>query len=496
MQNGNGFPLALPSGTILAGKYITERVLGQGGFGITYAATDHGTGELVAIKEYFPDTLVTRTGTYGVSPFPGPREENFLYGKTCFLNEAKTLAAFNGNQGVVRVYSYFEEYNTAYFSMEYVDGISLQRYIDDRNGRIAWEEARLLLAPVMDALVDVHARGIIHRDIKPENIFISRNGMVKLLDFGSARYSIGEKSQSLDVVITHGFAPWEQYSRHSRQGPFTDVYALAATLYYASTGTLPPDSVDRVEKDTLIPPRELNPEIPPAAQAVLLKALAVRPQNRFKTMASFRKALDSACTLVARPAQPIRKPQPQPVQQPMRQPQPQPVQQPIWQPMPQPVQQPIWQPMAQPMQQPIPQPAPIQQPILQPQSQPMLSPESIPQARPQPAPQPMPQPQPLPQKPQKLSKQPKPPKQQKASGAQDPQSASGKPGGRKAVWIVLLAFVLAALVIAGILISRGSRSGTMKGSGGSTSSSSYGSVSGSTSVERGRDSIHEYSAGG
>ena len=294
MQDREKYPLALPEGAILNGRYIVGRILGQGGFGITYEAQDYQTNELVAVKEYFPDSLVTRSGTHSVTAYSGEREEHFLYGRECFLDEAKTLAEFNGNRGVVQVYTYFEENGTAYFAMEYVDGISLQQFIDNSGGRIGWLAAEKTLTEVMDALAAVHSKGIIHRDIKPENIFLSKDGSVKLLDFGSARYSMGEKSRSLDIVITHGFAPWEQYSRHRRQGAYTDVYALAATFYYAVTGVIPPDSVDRVDTDMLVPPRQLNPQIPPQAEKVLLKALAVRPANRYQTMREFRKALSGA----------------------------------------------------------------------------------------------------------------------------------------------------------------------------------------------------------
>lgn len=285
------FPHALPHGTILAGKYITGRVLGQGGFGITYAAQEHRTGELVAIKEFYPDTMAGRGASNSVVPFSGQRGDDFAYGKTTFLDEAKTLAEFNQNPNVVHVYTYFEENGTAYFAMEYAEGTSLQQYIKDHGGKIGWEEAERILLPVMDALAAVHAKGLIHRDIKPENIMIAQNGTVKLLDFGSARYSLGEKSRSLDVVLTHGFSPREQYSRHGRQGPYTDVYALAATFYYAVTGRVPPDSIDRIDEDTLILPSSLGISVSAEKEDALMDGLAVRSENRYQTMGAFREAL-------------------------------------------------------------------------------------------------------------------------------------------------------------------------------------------------------------
>ena len=284
------YPLALPAGTVLNGQYILGRVLGQGGFGITYVAQDHRTGMLVAVKEYFPDTMATRSQGPSVSAYTGQREENFTYGKECFLNEAKTLAEFIGNPNIVRVYSYFEENNTAYFVMEYVQGTSFQDYLKDR-GKISWQEAKWILFPVMEALAAVHRKGIVHRDVTPDNIYITRDGQVKLLDFGAARYSLGDKSRSLDVVLKHGFAPKEQYSRHGRQGPFTDVYALGATFYFAITGRIPPDSIDRQDEDDLILPSSLGVKIPVGVEDALCKALAVSAQDRFQNMGDFQLAL-------------------------------------------------------------------------------------------------------------------------------------------------------------------------------------------------------------
>ena len=289
-ENQGKYPLALPEGTILNGQYILGRVLGQGGFGITYVAQDHRNGNLVAVKEYFPDTMATRSQGYTVSAYTGQREENFTYGKECFLNEAKTLAEFIGNPNIVRVYSYFEENNTAYFVMEYVQGTSFQDYLKER-GRIPWQEAKWILFPVMEALAAVHAKGIVHRDVTPDNIYITKKGEVKLLDFGAARYSLGDKSRSLDVVLKHGFAPKEQYSRHGRQGPFTDVYALGATFYFAITGRIPPDSIDRQDEDELILPSSLGIKIPVGVEDALCKALAVSAQDRFQSMGDFQLAL-------------------------------------------------------------------------------------------------------------------------------------------------------------------------------------------------------------
>lgn len=287
------FPHALPHGTVLGGRFITGRVLGQGGFGITYIAQDHQTGGRAAIKEFFPDTMVSRGAANSAVPFTGQRGDDFTYGKAAFLSEAETLAQFNENPNIVHVYSYFEENGTAYFAMEYVEGASFQEYINRSGGRVSWADAERILFPVMDALAAVHARGLIHRDVKPDNIMIASDGStaVKLLDFGSARYSLGEKSRSLDVVLTHGFSPKEQYSRHGRQGPYTDVYALAATFYYAVTGHKPPDSIDRMERDDLVMPTSLGAQLSLQQEDAILRGLAVQPEDRWQSIAEFRAAL-------------------------------------------------------------------------------------------------------------------------------------------------------------------------------------------------------------
>ena len=300
------YPMALPEGTVLAGQYIVDKVLGQGGFGITYMATDHKTGQRVAIKEFFPDALATRHETIAI-PYNGERSESFEYGKKCFLDEAQTLAQFIGNENIVKIHTYFEENDTGYFVMDFVEGESLEDYIKQR-GRLDWEETARILIPIMDALGAVHARGIVHRDVTPDNIYITTDGTVKLLDFGAARYSIGDKSRSLDIVLKHGFAPKEQYVRRGRQGPFTDVYALGATFYYALTGQRPPDSVSRIDEDELIPPSTLGVKLPEAVENAILQAMSVQAGDRFQTMAAFKRAMKISAEGAKQKAAPVAAP--------------------------------------------------------------------------------------------------------------------------------------------------------------------------------------------
>ncbi len=287
------YPNALRPGSILNGKYIVGRVIGQGGFGITYIAKDYKTGERVAIKEYLPSEFAGRNGN-SVQAFSKDQKENFEYGKEQFLSEAKTLAAFNGDEHIVRIYSFFEENNTAYFAMEYVDGLALDKYMAQQGGRLTVAEANRFLLPLMESLNKVHAKGIVHRDIAPDNIIVTKDGSVKLIDFGAARYSTGEKSRSLDVILKHGFAPPEQYMRRGCQGPFTDVYALAATYYYAITGKLLPDSVERTFEDTIMLPHTLGVKISRKQEDALLKALEVNAADRYQNMGDFHREMVQA----------------------------------------------------------------------------------------------------------------------------------------------------------------------------------------------------------
>ncbi len=290
MPERENYPLALPIAALLQERYRIEKVLGQGGFGITYLAKDEKLGKSVAIKEYFPSFLSTRAGST-VSSLSGESTEYFNYGITCFIQEAKTLAQFSNVRGVVNVQDYFEENGTAYFIMEYVDGIRFDEYIKAQGGKITMEKALEVLLPVMNALEVVHSQGIIHRDVTPDNIYITHDGEVKLLDFGAARYSLGDKSRSLDVVLKHGYAPKEQYSRRGRQGPYTDVYTLGVCFYVALTGKKPSDSIERLDKDDLIPPSQLGVDITDRQESAILTAMAVKAEQRFQNMTAFKAAL-------------------------------------------------------------------------------------------------------------------------------------------------------------------------------------------------------------
>ena len=290
-ENEKKFPVALRAGTVLNGRYIVGRVLGQGGFGITYLALDTQLNAKVAIKEFMPGEIATRQGTT-VSVMMDTKAEEFAYGAERFQEEARTLAKFIGNPNIAAVTSYFDENDTSYFVMDYIEGISFKTYIANHGGKISVEETLNVMIPVLRALTAVHAEGFIHRDVTPDNIYITKDGMVKLLDFGSARYSIGDKSKSLDVILKVGYAPKEQYIRRSRQGPFTDVYSCAACFYAALTGFLPPESLERLDNDTLVPISQCGIDIPEYLDKAILKGLAVQPEDRFQSAAEFLDAIE------------------------------------------------------------------------------------------------------------------------------------------------------------------------------------------------------------
>ena len=291
-ENEKKFPVALRAGTVLNGRYIVGRVLGQGGFGITYLAWDTKLEARVAVKEFMPNEIATRVGTT-VSVAVESRTEDFTYGAERFQEEARTLAKFMGQPNIAGVTDYFDENDTSYFVMDYIEGISFKTYIANHGGKVSVEEALNVMIPVLRALTAVHAEGFIHRDVTPDNIYITKDGMVKLLDFGSARYSIGDKSKSLDVILKVGYAPKEQYIRRSRQGPFTDVYSCAACFYAAITGFLPPEALERLEHDDLVPVSQCGIDIPEYLDKAILKGLAVQPEDRFQSAAEFLDAIES-----------------------------------------------------------------------------------------------------------------------------------------------------------------------------------------------------------
>lgn len=278
-------PHHLIPGTVLNGKYTLGRVLGEGGFGITYIGIDGALGLKVAIKEFFPSGLVNRnsTATSAVSANMGDALLPFEKGRSRFLQEAQTLARFAGEPGIVGIRDYFTENNTAYIVMDYLDGMTLRDFLK-KHGKLTFDAAVKMLEPVMTSLQKVHEQELIHRDISPDNIMLMNNGQVKLLDFGAARHATGTDEKSLSVMLKPGFAPEEQYRTKGNQGPWTDVYALSATIYRCITGQNPEESMNRVFMDELLKPSELGAVISPVQEKALLKGLAVLQKNRYQTV--------------------------------------------------------------------------------------------------------------------------------------------------------------------------------------------------------------------
>jgi serine/threonine protein kinase len=282
----------LPPGTILENKYLLGKVLGQGGFGITYIAWDQKLDMKLAIKEYFPQGMAARTpGSIEIDKGSGENKEQLTFGLQKFLNEAKTLARFHEHPNIVTVRDYFEANGTAYLVMNYHEGITLQNYLVSIGGKIPVDQALSIFMPVLDALKEVHVAGILHRDISPDNLLIDKNGRVILIDFGAARQAMGEKSKSLSVIMKAGYSPPEQYQSRGKQGPWTDIYAVAASFYRAITGIAPAEAFDRVMEDNLDKPIGFGINIDIKIEETLLKALAVKAEVRYQTVEEFQKAL-------------------------------------------------------------------------------------------------------------------------------------------------------------------------------------------------------------
>ncbi len=285
-------PLHLPPRTILNEKYLLGRVLGQGGFGITYLGWDLNLNLKLAIKEYLPQELASRAmGHSQVAAYTGTVSGEFEYGLDKFLQEARTLAQFDDHPNIVSVRDFFRANGTAYLVMSYLDGMDLKEYIAGQGDRLPFDRAISLIMPVLDALKEVHAVNILHRDVSPDNIFIKQNGQVILIDFGAARQAVSAKGHSLSIILKPGFAPEEQYRSKGVQGPWTDLYAVAATLYRITTGQMPPESLDRMAGDTLVPPSQLGVAISAGEEQALLKAMAVRAEDRFQSIKEFQDAL-------------------------------------------------------------------------------------------------------------------------------------------------------------------------------------------------------------
>lgn len=285
-------PNALAHRAVLNDRFIVGRVLGKpGGFGITYLAWDLTLHTTAAIKEYLPQRLAARhPGDTSITPHTSDEQSHFAEGMEKFLDEARTVVRFS-HPNLVRVRDYFAENNSAYLVMDYYDGYSLSEHLLKKVETMPESEALDVMCPILEGLAKVHELGFLHRDIKPANIYLTEQNTPVLLDFGAARQSLGEETESLSVVLTPGYAPFEQYFRKGKQGPWTDVYACAATLYFALSGARPPPALDRESEDELAPLRELNPNVSRAVENAIMAGLARSPDERPQTAIDFRDRL-------------------------------------------------------------------------------------------------------------------------------------------------------------------------------------------------------------
>ena len=284
-------PYALPQGDRLQ-EYELVRVLGADGFDITYLGYDGNLYKAVAIKEYLPFDIATRTADRSVAPQASKFRDDFQWGLERFLDGARTLARFD-HRHIIKVHRFFEAHGTAYIVMEYAEGETLSAYLE-RKGTLSEAELKRILYPLLDGLAVVHEAGILHRDIKPANIVI-RDGDGSPVLLGSMAYqAIGERTDSLMSILTPGYAPIEQYSSESNQGAWTDLYALGAVCYRALTGQVPDDAADRVRKDPLVPvSQQCAGQASQAFLSAMDAALSVSAEDRPQSVAAWRKMLEA-----------------------------------------------------------------------------------------------------------------------------------------------------------------------------------------------------------
>ena len=283
----------LELGTMLKSRYKIGTVIGDGGFGITYRAVDMNTGKGVAVKEFYPREVVARSSMDHTTVKLVNRDNTaqFQKGLNSFLEEANGLARFNNIDKIVNVYDFFEQNGTAYIVMEYLRGKPLSRYAKDHGGKISVSAAINVIMKMCEALSYVHGAGMVHRDISPDNIFVEKTGKIKLIDFGAARESYGNEEKTLSIVLKPNYAPPEQFRKKSRQGPWTDVYALGATVYKLLTGRTPDQAIDRIMEDEMQVPSRYNPEVPLFLDRIVMKMMAPKIEDRFQNCDEVRREM-------------------------------------------------------------------------------------------------------------------------------------------------------------------------------------------------------------
>ncbi|MBQ0142265.1 MAG: SUMF1/EgtB/PvdO family nonheme iron enzyme [Prevotellaceae bacterium] len=273
-----------PGFSLCDGKYTIEKKIGEGGFGITYKAIQSGLNRTVCIKEYFREGKCYRNTHSRTVYAQGTSEEVYEKYRQAFVKEAKVLASLH-HPNIVEIIDVFDENNTSYMVMTYIEGKSLQSIVEAR-GKLPYPETVNYIAQITNAVGYIHEHHILHRDIKPDNIMITADYKAILIDFGSAREFEQDKTQVHTSMLTHGYAPTEQYTANSRKGSYTDIYAIGATMYFVLTGQVPTEAAARLT-EPMAAPKDLTPDIPDEANRTILKAMQLKAENRHQTVQEF-----------------------------------------------------------------------------------------------------------------------------------------------------------------------------------------------------------------
>lgn len=280
---------ALPCSYMLHGQYLIGRVIGNGGFGITYLAWDTKWNRRVAVKELYPGNDVTRIAGSTLVKVKRGQESFYAHVGRRFQEEARLMMSFQNDPNILQVYHLFPDNNTAYYAMEYLEGMDLKHFLEQK-GKVAWKQIAPYIQSVLAALIILHKKDLIHRDISPDNIFLVGPEKAKLIDFGSVRCYTGENG--LTTFVKHHFSPIEQYRENGNQGPWTDIYSLSVVIYYALSGKLPPKAADRALRGTPVEDLSLVcPDLPPYVAAAVMRGMAVMPEQRYQTVKEFNEAL-------------------------------------------------------------------------------------------------------------------------------------------------------------------------------------------------------------
>ena len=312
------YPGILAPFTVLKNRYVVGRVLGKGGFGITYIALDTVSNSIRAIKEYMPSEYCSRTpGTNTIAPFSDEKAKFvFEHGKQKFVLEAQTLIKLQNDPIVVDILDYFIQNNTAYLVMEYLDGQNLRVMARNNGGKIDPAQAKMIFVTIASSLMEIHKKEILHRDLSPENIILTTDGRIKLIDFGSARNFVSTQNKGMSILLKPGFAPPEQYNAKGNQGPWSDVYALCATFYTLVSGKPLVDALFRYRGERQIPLIELGCGVTKRTSDVIERGMQLEIKQRYKDFKEVLDVIDMPQTPISHTLQTAKTP-PKPTRPPM-----------------------------------------------------------------------------------------------------------------------------------------------------------------------------------